>query len=182
MRPTGFQQFSLIALRTAIGWHFAYEGLYKLMLPGWTRAGERLAPFSAAGYLKGATGPFASMFHAMAAHAGAMHAVDLIVPAGLLLVGLSLMLGLLTQLGCVGAMGFLALFYLSQPPLTGLPMTGAEGENLIVNKNLIELIAVLAIFSLRTGAIAGLDHLWLRRRSALAQAPVGVPGVSGQRP
>ena len=40
MRPlTGFQQFALIALRIAVGWQFAYEGFYKLMLPGWTRAG-----------------------------------------------------------------------------------------------------------------------------------------------
>jgi thiosulfate dehydrogenase [quinone] large subunit len=181
MRP--LQQFALIALRTAIGWHFAYEGFYKLMLPGWTRTGERLAPFSAAGYLKGATGPLASLFHAMAAHAAAMHSVDLIVPIGLLLVGLSLMLGLFTQLGCLGAMAFLALFYLSQPPLTGLPMTGAEGENLIVNKNLIELIAVIAVFSFRTGWMAGLDQLRLqRRRSAQAETAVGIPGVSGQRP
>jgi len=165
MRPlTGFQQFALIALRIAVGWQFAYEGFYKLMLPGWTRAGERLAPFSAAGYLKGATGPLAPVFHSMAANAGAMHAVDVIVPVGLLLVGLSLMLGLFTRLGCAGAMAFLALFYLSQPPLTGLPMTGAEGENLIVNKNLIELVAVLALAAFRTGAVAGLDRLWLLRR------------------
>jgi len=173
MRLTSFQQFTLVTLRTAIGWHFAYEGFYKLMLPGWTRTGERVAAFSAAGYLKGATGPFAGTFHSMAAQAGMMHAIDLIVPAGLLLVGLSLMLGLFTQLGCAGALAFLALFYASQPPLTGLPMTGAEGENLIVNKNLIEFIAVLAVFSFRTGWIAGLDNLRLK-----PQRPMRVTGVS----
>jgi thiosulfate dehydrogenase [quinone] large subunit len=174
MKPvTGLQQFLLVVLRTAIGWHFAYEGFYKLMLPGWTRAGERLAPFSAAAYLKGATGPLAPLFHSMAANAGAMHAVDLIVPVGLLLVGLSLMLGLFTQIGCIGAAAFLALFYLSQPPLTGLPMTGAEGENLIVNKNMIELLAVFAVFAFRTGRVAGLDRLRLKPQPA-----VGVTGVS----
>jgi hypothetical protein len=51
-------------------------------------------------------------------------------------------------------------------------MTGAEGENLIVNKNLIELLGVLAVFSFRTGWIAGLDHLWLK-----PQRPMGVAGV-----
>lgn len=182
MRLKGIEPFSLIALRTAIGWHFAYEGFYKLMLPGWTRTGERLAAFSAAGYLRGATGPFAPMFHSMAAHPTLMHGVDLAVPAGLLLVGLSLMLGLYTQLGCAGAMAFLALFYLSQPPLTGLPMAGAEGENLIVNKNLIEFLAVLAVWAFRTGSIAGLDRLRATRRGSVAEAPVRVAGVSGQRP
>ena len=141
MRLTGFQQFCLVVLRTVIGWHFAYEGVYKLMLPGWSRAGERLASWSAAGYLKGATGPLAPMFHAMAGQPNTMHAVDLIVPIGLLLVGLSLMFGLLTQLGCLGAMAFLTMFYLSQPPFSGMPQPGAEGAYLLVNKNLIELVS-----------------------------------------
>lgn len=175
MYVSGFQQFCLVALRTAIGWHFAYEGFYKLMLPGWTRAGERAATFSAAGYLKGATGPLAPLFHGVAASASAMQAIDLIVPAGLLLVGLSLMLGLFTQVGCVGAIAFLATFYLSQPPLAGMPQAGAEGTYLLVNKNLIELAAVLAILAFRTGRIAGLDTL------RVPKASVRVTGVQPQR-
>ena len=175
MQLSAFQQFFLVTLRTVIGWHFAYEGFYKLMLPGWTRAGERVASFSAAGYLKGATGPLAPLFHSLAANASAMHGIDLIVPAGLLLVGLSLMLGLFTQLGCVGAIGFLAMFYLSQPPLTGMPQSGAEGAYLLVNKNLIELAAMLAILAFRTGRIAGLDTLRAPKRS------VRVAGVQAER-
>jgi thiosulfate dehydrogenase [quinone] large subunit len=175
MQLSGVQQVCLIALRTVIGWHFAYEGFYKLMLPGWTRAGERVAAFSAAGYLKGATGPLAPFFHSLASNASAMHAIDLIVPIGLLLVGLSLMLGLFTQLGCVGALGFLAMFYLSQPPLSGMPQPGAEGAYLFVNKNLIELAAVFAILAFRTGRIAGLDAV--RAPKGLAR----VPGVEPER-
>jgi thiosulfate dehydrogenase [quinone] large subunit len=162
--------FALVALRTLIGWHFAYEGFYKLMQPGWARTGGLLAPFSAAGYLKGATGPFAGLFHAMAANPTIVQATDLIVPIGLLLVGLSLMLGLFTQLGCAGAIGFLALFYLSQPPLSGMPQPGAEGAYLMVNKNLIELAAVMTVMAFRTGGIAGLDRLWLARRGATPAA------------
>lgn len=176
MQLTGFQQFCLVTLRTVIGWHFAYEGFYKLMLPGWTRAGERVAAWSAAGYLKGATGPFASLFHSLAAQPGTMHAVDLAVPIGLLVVGLSLMLGLLTQFGCLGAIAFLAMFYLSQPPLSGMPQTGAEGAYLFVNKNLIEFAAVLALMAFRTGAIAGLDQLWMRNRSRPALSTTSVSG------
>jgi thiosulfate dehydrogenase [quinone] large subunit len=175
MQLSGFQQVCLVTLRTVIGWHFAYEGFYKLMLPGWSRAGERVAAFSAAGYLKGATGPLAPAFHSLAANASAMQAIDLIVPAGLLLVGLSLMLGLFTQLGCVGALGFLAMFYLSQPPLSGMPQPGAEGAYLLVNKNLIELAAVLAVMAFRTGRIAGLDAL------RAPKAAVRIPGVQPER-
>jgi thiosulfate dehydrogenase [quinone] large subunit len=167
------KSFALVALRTLVGWHFAYEGYYKLMLPGWSRGGGRLAPFSAAGYLRSATGPLAGVFHALAAHPALMDATDLIVPIGLLLVGLSLMLGFLTQLGCAGALGFLALFYLSQPPLNGLPQTGAEGTYLFVNKNLVEFAAVLTVMAFRTGAIAGLDRL--------RHAPIASPDVSSRR-
>jgi len=173
MRLTGFQQFCLVTLRTVIGWHFAYEGFYKLMLPGWSRTGQLVAAWSAEGYLKGATGPMAPMFHRMAQSAGTMDAVDLIVPLGLLLVGLSLMLGLLTQIGCVGAMAFLAMFYLSQSPFTRMPQAGAEGTYLLVNKDLIELIAVMTVMAFRTGVIAGLDQLWLLRGHAVGRtAPV----------
>ena len=172
MRLTGFQQFWLVTLRTVIGWHFAYEGVYKLMLPGWSRTGQLITEWSAAGYLKVATGPAAPIFHRIAENAGLMHAVDLMVPIGLMLIGLSLMLGLLTQLGCVGATTFLALFYLSQPPFMGMPQTGAEGTYLIVSKNLIELVAVMTIMAFRTGAIAGLDQLWISRGLVGPTAPV----------
>jgi thiosulfate dehydrogenase [quinone] large subunit len=160
--------FTLVVLRTLIGWHFAYEGYYKLVTPGWAPSGGVLPAFSAEGYLRSATGPLAGVFHAMAAHASMLHATDVIVPTGLLLVGLSLMLGLLTQLGCAGAIAFLALFYLSQPPLAGMPQSGAEGAYLLVNKNLIELAAVATVMAFRTGAIAGLDRLRVRQTAPAA--------------
>jgi thiosulfate dehydrogenase [quinone] large subunit len=167
------QRFSLVLLRTLIGWHFVYEGYYKLMLPGWTSTGQPVGRFSAAGYLNASTGPFANLFHSMA-HSRLMGPIDLIVPAGLLLVGLSLVAGLFTQIGCFGAAGFLTLFYLSAMPTTGMPQAGAEGAYLIVSKNLIELVAVLVIFAFRTGDIAGLDVLRQRERALTTNGPVQV--------
>lgn len=161
-RFSSLQRVALLILRTLIGWHFLYEGYYKLMLPGWTRAGEPLKPWSAAGYLKASTGPFAGVFQSMA-ESSFMSVVDWIVPIGLLLVGLSLMLGLFTQIGGWGALGFLTLFYLSSIPTTGLPQTGAEGTYLLVNKNLVEWAAVLALLAFRTGEMWGLDLLLPRR-------------------
>ena len=51
------QQVALIVLRTFIGWHFLYEGYFKLLLPAWTPDGTHLGPWSSASYLNGATGP-----------------------------------------------------------------------------------------------------------------------------
>jgi uncharacterized membrane protein YphA (DoxX/SURF4 family) len=76
------------------------------------------------------------------------------------------MLGLFTQVGCIGAMALLTMFYLSAIPTSGLADPRLEGTYLLVNKNLIEAAAVAALFVFRTGPIAGLDRLWKRRRLA----------------
>jgi thiosulfate dehydrogenase (quinone) large subunit len=166
---TGFQQLSLIVLRTLIGWHFFYEGYTKLLQPAWNRAGAPVAAWSSAGYLKAATGPFADTFHALG-NATWIGTLDVVVASALVAVGVSLLLGLFTQVGCVGALGLLAMFYLSAIP-TGLPEARSEGTYLFVNKNLIEAAAVLVLFSCRTGRIAGLDRL---RASRPQGAPVAV--------
>jgi thiosulfate dehydrogenase [quinone] large subunit len=150
------QQVGLIVLRTLVGWHFLYEGYTKAIAPAWSNAGVPLPHWSAAGYLKAATGPLANFFHTLAGAAW-LDKTDMLVVAGLVLVGLSLMLGLFTQTGCVGALLLLALFYVSALPLSGVAQPGAEGAYLIVNKNLVEAGAVLVILSFRTGRIAGLD-------------------------
>ena len=158
-RLSSLQQIALVALRTLVGWHFLYEGYYKRILPAWSADGRPLPAWSADGYLKAATGPMAGLFHRLGESAW-MSRIDMLVMVGLLLVGLSLMLGLFTQAGCWGALAFLTLFYVSSIPTSGVPQPGSEGTYLLVNKNLVEWAAVLALLSFRTGRIAGLDLLF----------------------
>jgi thiosulfate dehydrogenase [quinone] large subunit len=162
------QQTMLVVLRTLIGWHFLYEGYVKLIGPMWTRAGIPLQPFSAAAYLKGATGPFASVFHALG-NSSWVPMLDVAVTVTLIVAGALLVLGLFTQLGCVLAAGLLTMFYISAIPLSGVAEPRNEGTYLIVNKNLIELAAIAVVFAFRTGRIAGLDR-WRRVREARARA------------
>jgi thiosulfate dehydrogenase (quinone) large subunit len=159
------EAIALVLLRTLIGWHFLYEGYYKLVSPGWTRAGGPIGAWSASGYLKAATGPLASAFHALGQSGMAGWWVDHLVPLGLVLVGLSLILGVFTQAGLWGALSFLTLFYVSAIPTEGVPKPGNEGTYLLVSKNLIEWAAVLVLITCRTGAIAGLDVLRRQRRA-----------------
>ena len=155
---TSTQQVALVVLRTLVGWHFLYEGFFKLWRPAWTPDGTLLGPWSSAGYLRAATGPFAEAFHRMAGSSW-LPTIDHIVAIGLVLVGLSLVLGLFTQAGCVGAIVLLAMFYVAQIPTHGLHEPGNEGAYLFVNKNLVEAAAVFAVFAFRTGRLAGLDRL-----------------------
>lgn len=177
--PSFLQQTALVTLRTLIGWHFLYEGYYKLMLPGWSADGVPLAPWTSAGYLRAASGPLGRLFRHLI-DTGWIGWMDNAVKIGMLLVGLSLILGLLTRAGCWGAVFFLALFYLLSIPVAGTAQPGNEGTYLIVNKTLIEGAAVCVLLVFNTGALAGLDLLLATRRqrrksTAAASSPVEAP-------
>jgi thiosulfate dehydrogenase (quinone) large subunit len=168
------QQVALVALRTVIGWQFLYEAYYKITSPAWSPAGVPLGRWTSAGYLKGASGPLAGLFQRMV-NSGWTPWLDRAVKIGLLLIGLSLLLGLFTKLGSWGALFFLSLFYLLYIPTMGVPQPNNEGTYLIVNKTLIEAIAVCVLLVFDTGAMAGLDLLWNKkaeRRASESPSPV----------
>jgi thiosulfate dehydrogenase (quinone) large subunit len=157
------QQIVLVTLRTLIGWHFLYEGFYKIIPPAWTHQGIPIGRWTSAGYLLAASGPFASLFRWMI-NSGWTPWIDNFVKIGLLLIGFSLILGLFTRAGCVGALFLLALFYLTSVPVAGTQQPGNEGAYLIVNKTLIEAAAVCVLLAFNTGAIAGLDLFLVKKK------------------
>ncbi|MPY88008.1 MAG: DoxX subfamily [Luteitalea sp.] len=161
---TAVARVALVTLRTLIGWHFLYEGYYKLILPAWTSGGAPAGRWSAAGYLANASGPLADPFRALA-QSSMLPWIDTAVMIALVLVGLSLLLGLFTQVGCAAAMLLLATFYVALIPVSGAPAAGSEGTYLLVNKTLVELVAVWVLLTFRTGRIAGLDVLLRARRA-----------------
>jgi thiosulfate dehydrogenase [quinone] large subunit len=155
---------AITLLRVVVGWHFLYEGIAKLTSPSW----------SAAGYLKQARGPFADLFKWLAGQPNLLANADLITMWGLTLVGVLLILGLFTRLASLGGIGFLLLFYLCNPPFVGYFYSiPSEGSYLVVNKNLVELCALVVISLTGSGRFAGLDrivHALVARRSRLAAA------------
>jgi thiosulfate dehydrogenase (quinone) large subunit len=141
---------AITAMRIFVGWHFLYEGIAKLSSPSW----------SAAGYLKASRGPFSAMFKSIAAQPNLLDNVNLITSWGLTIVGLLLILGLFTRLASLGGIGFVLLFYLCNPPFVGYFYSiPTEGSYLIVNKNLVEIGALLVIFTTGSGQFAGLDRI-----------------------
>lgn len=83
--------------------------------------------------------------------------VDWGIKAGLTAIGLCLMVGLFTPLAAAAAALQLAVFYFASPPWPGLPAATMGGHYLYVDRNLIELIAALALVTVPTGRWAGLD-------------------------
>jgi thiosulfate dehydrogenase (quinone) large subunit len=149
---------AITAMRVLVGWHFLYEGLTKLTAPSWT----------AAGYLKQARGPLGEAFRSLATRPDLLSNADVITMWGLTIVGACLILGLFTRLASLAGIGFILLFYLAAPPLIGyFYAIPSEGSYLIVNKNLVELAALVVILLTGSGRFAGLDrivHGVIRRR------------------
>ena len=146
-----WQLISLSILRIAIGWHFLNEGLLKVMDPAW----------SGADFLNNATGPFASLFKSIALNPALLGITDFLNQWGLVLIGISLMLGLLSRWACVGGMFLLALYYFANPPFIGLNGGSyTEGSYLIVNKNLIEFFALWVLFHFQSSKVFGMDRFF----------------------
>jgi len=155
-----WREFPLALLRIAIGWHFLYEGVTKLLDPAWTSAG----------YLQSSTGLLAGLFHWLASSQGVLRVVDQLNIWGLILIGLGLMLGAATRPAALAGILLLALYYLAYPPLFSPAPAGAgEGHYLLINMNLVELLA-LAVVVAFPAASWGLQGLLARRARAAGEA------------
>jgi uncharacterized membrane protein YphA (DoxX/SURF4 family) len=104
--------------------------------------------------------------------------IDRITVWFLIVAGGCLMVGLLTRLNCVLAALFLLTTYALFPPFPWLPASPlSEGNYLWVNKNLVELLALLALATTASGRWFGVDALlsWLWR--AMRGRPPAPPTV-----
>lgn len=78
---------------------------------------------------------------------------------GLTILGTLLLVGLGTRYAAIAGAVMLVMFYLPMPPWPGVPEAPGPEHSFIINKNLIEAIALLAIAALPTGQWFGLDRL-----------------------
>ncbi len=141
----------LILLRFLAGWHILYEGFAKLMNPNW----------SASGFLNESQWILSGFAQWIVSDPAIMSVVDFLNTWGLIAIGLGLILGLFFRVAAISGALLLLVYYLNCPPLVGMEyILPVDGNNLIVDKTLIEAVAlvVLALFS--TGKIFGLDGLW----------------------
>ena len=145
---TSLQLSALVALRFLIGWHMLYEGIHKLITPGW----------SSMSFLSESQWIMSGFARWIVSHEGILNATDFLNTWGLIAIGLGLILGLLTRFATISGIILLFMYYLNNPPLLGMEYSlPAEGNYLIVNKTLIEAVALFVLFFFPTGKILGLD-------------------------
>ncbi|MFN8709665.1 MAG: hypothetical protein ACK526_15570 [Planctomyces sp.] len=95
--------------------------------------------------------------------------VDVSTIAGLTILGACLLLGFCTRFAAFSAAFMVFGFYMAMPPWPGVPEAPGPEHSFIVNKNLIEVLALLALAFLPTGRWFGLDAMFsaMFRRKAI---------------
>lgn len=157
MKYTNYQLFWLVALRVTIGWHFLYEGLVKLTNPNW----------SSVGFLLDSEGFMSDFFQSMVANPDMLQWIDLINIWGLIAIGTGLILGTFCRVAVSAGILLLAMYYLSHPPFVGLKYAmPTEGSYLVVNKILIEMIAMVVLLVFPTSKLIGIDRLIFKEISS----------------
>lgn len=89
----------------------------------------------------------------------AIKVVDMLTIAGLAGLGILLIVGLFSRFAALSAAFMVFGFYLAMPPLPGVPEAPGPEHSFIVNKNLIEVMALLALAAVPSGYWFGLDNV-----------------------
>lgn len=144
------QAIALVLLRVAIGWHFLYEGVAKLLNPNW----------SAQPFLMDSQWLLSDFFKSLAEDPQTLEIINYLNIYGLIAIGAGLILGLLTQVAMISGIVLLLSYYLSHPPLVGLTYAmPSEGSYLVINKTFIEMLAMSVLLFFPTGRVIGIDRL-----------------------
>jgi uncharacterized membrane protein YphA (DoxX/SURF4 family) len=147
-------------LRIAIGWHLLYEGASKILAGDW----------SAAAYLKNASGPLAGFYHWLGSSEAMLKVIDPLNMYGLVAIGLALFLGVVIRPAAICGAVLLGSYYFAYPPFGASAAMQEHGSSFIVNAALIEAIALVAIACL-TDRGFGIGALIPRKRKERQAGP-----------
>ena len=127
-------------LRIAMGWMFVWSGFDKL-LGDWTSAG----------FLVNATkGPLEGWFVDLGTNKTAVDVIDGLVIWGQILIGITLLLGIVTRFSLFWAGVMMFMFYIAQLP---------PASNPFLDEHIIYIGVFLLLGALGAGRILGLDAL-----------------------
>lgn len=144
-------EYALALLRMGIGWHFLYEGLVKIFSPAW----------SAKTFLLDSGGWLRSFYFWIAQNPDLLKFVDVFNMVALSVIGLFLVLGIFSRAAALSGAVLLAFYYFSHPPFPGIAyLFPTDGSYFVINKILIELIALVVIYYLPAENRIGLRRLF----------------------
>lgn len=163
-KQLNYRRLLITILRMAIGWHFLYEGLSKIMAGNW----------SASGYLLNSTSFMSGFYHAIASSPALLKISDLMNMYGLLFIGLALFIGILIRYAALGGALLLTLYYFAYPPFGANLFGVSDGHLFIVDKLFIEAAALIFLAFVSEKGY-GIDNLrdYLREKKTAGINPAG---------
>ncbi|RJQ36507.1 DoxX family membrane protein [Candidatus Microgenomates bacterium] len=136
------QKLSLFFLRISIGLLLFYAGISKLLNPNWTSAG----------YLK--TAQTLSPFYNWLATSHNIGWVNFLNEWGLILIGISLILGIFVRIASVPGMVLMVLYYI---PILHFPYVGKNPASLLVDEHVLIIAGLLVLLAFDAGRFWGLE-------------------------
>lgn len=130
----------LFLLRLGLGGMYVYAGLSKLLTPGW----------SAAGYLNSAQS-LGGLYHWLASP-GILPVINFMNQWGLLLLGISLILGLFIRVSTILGSVLMVLYYI---PILHFPYVGKTA--FLIDEHVIFILALLTLNAFRASRVYGLE-------------------------
>jgi uncharacterized membrane protein YphA (DoxX/SURF4 family) len=160
-----YNRLFVTILRVAIGWHFIYEGLSKILQGNWT----------ASGYLLNTSGSLSGFYHALASSPAILKVTDILNMYGLLFIGLALFIGLFSRFTSIAGTLLLTLYYFAYPPFGNPLVSASDGHLFIVDKLFIEAAALLflAFYQEKGFSIDNLIRMFRNRKKIATTEPEG---------
>ena len=160
--PKHYNPLFVTILRVAIGWHFLFEGISKIVQGNWT----------ASAYLLNTTGFFSGFYHWIAGSTALLLLSDFLNMYGLLIIGLALFIGFLSRYAALAGALLLTIYYFAYPPFGNPMMNASDGHLFMIDKLFIEAATLLFLFFYREQGYSidtFIENYRSRKRAPLAQ-------------
>ncbi|HAH25487.1 MAG TPA: hypothetical protein DCL77_17315 [Prolixibacteraceae bacterium] len=160
-------------LRVAIGWHFLFEGISKIVQGNWT----------ASAFLLNTSGMLSGFYHWIAGSPALLRTTDIFNMYGLVIIGLALFIGLFTRFAALAGALLLTLYYFAYPPFGNPMMSTSDGHLFMVDKLFIEAAALLFLFFYREQgfSIDTFIELYRNRKKSTVTEPIASSEGSSSR-
>ncbi len=155
MSGTASERSLILLLRLSLAWVFLYAASHQVLVPGW----------SVSSFL-GTSKTFHGFFALFAAPAVAP-TISFLVEYGHLLIGLSLLAGLLVRVSSIAAIGLMVLYWMAH---LDFPYV-SDTTNFLVDEHVIDALVLGLLIASRAGQVWGLDG-WLARQAVAQRNPL----------
>ena len=149
------ERLLVFLLRMAMAWTFLYAASHQVFVPGW----------SATGFL-GSTKTFHFLFAPLTGP-GIGPVVSFLVEYGHLLIGLSLLLGLMTRVSALAAILLMFFYWLAHMDFPFI----SDTNNFLVDEHVVYGLVLGLLIVRQAGHVWGLDG-WLSRRPEVEGNPL----------